>query len=72
MQHPLGTALTGLVLGPVVMPLFMAAFASLGFIVCAVLVSRGTLRRESRALGGGLLAAFGAITALVRRERARA
>jgi hypothetical protein len=58
-QNTLGTALAGLVLGAVAVPLFMAAFAPLGFIVFAVLVGLATLRRESRALGGGLLAAFG-------------
>jgi hypothetical protein len=59
MQNTLGTALAGLLLGAVAVPLFMAAFAPLGFIVFAVLVGLAALRRESRALGGGLLAAFG-------------
>ena len=59
MQNTLGTALAGLVLGAVAVPLLMATFAPLGFIVFAVLVGLAALRRESRALGGGLLAAFG-------------
>ena len=59
MQNTLGTALAGLVLGAVAVPLLMAAFAPLGFIVFAVLVGLAALRRESRALGGGVLAAFG-------------
>ncbi|OLC11124.1 MAG: hypothetical protein AUH39_00260 [Chloroflexi bacterium 13_1_40CM_67_9] len=59
MQNTLGTALAGLVLGAVGVPLLMAAFAPLGFIVFAVLVGLAALRRESRALGGGVLAAFG-------------
>jgi hypothetical protein len=58
-QKTLGTALAGLVLGAVAVPLLMATFAPLGFIVFAALVGLAAARRESRALGGGLLMAFG-------------
>ena len=40
------------------MPLALAAFAPLGFVVLAALVALAALRRESRALSGGLLIAF--------------
>ena len=59
MQKTLGTALAGLVLGAVAVPLLMATFAPLGFIVFAALVGLAVTRRESRDLGGGLLIAFG-------------
>ena len=59
MQNTLGTALAGLVLGAVAVPLAMAAFAPLGFLVFAALVGLAALRRESRALAGGLLVALG-------------
>jgi hypothetical protein len=58
-QKTLGTALAGLVLGAVAVPLLMATFAPLGFIVFAALVALAATRRESRDLGGGLLIAFG-------------
>jgi len=58
-QRTLGTALAGLVLGAVAVPLLMASFAPLGFIVFAALVGLAVTRRESRDLGGGLLIAFG-------------
>jgi len=58
-QKTLGTALAGLVLGAVAVPLLMATFAPLGFIVFAALVGLAVTRRESRDLGGGLLIAFG-------------
>ena len=57
MQKTLGTALAGLLLGAVAVPLFIAAFAPLGFLVFAALVGLAALRRESRAFGGGLLIA---------------
>ena len=59
MQKTLGTALVGLLLGAVAVPLFMAAFAPLGFVLFAALMALATVRRESRALGGGLLVASG-------------
>ena len=59
MQKTLGTALVGLVLGAVAVPLLMAAFAPLGFVVFAALMGLAAVRRESRALGGGLLVASG-------------
>ena len=59
MQKTLGTALAGLVFGAVAVPLLMATFAPLGFIVFAALVGLAVTRRESRDLGGGLLIAFG-------------
>jgi hypothetical protein len=59
LQKTLGTALVGLLLGAVAVPLLMAAFAPLGFIAFAALVGLAALRRESRPLGGGLLVAFG-------------
>ncbi|MDQ2913658.1 MAG: hypothetical protein M3T56_10425 [Chloroflexota bacterium] len=59
MQNTLGTALAGLVLGAVAVPLVMAANASLGFLVFAALVGLAALRKESRALAGGVLVSFG-------------
>jgi len=59
LQKTLGTALVGLLLGAVAVPLFMAAFAPLGFVLFAALMALATVRRESRALGGGLLVASG-------------
>ena len=59
MQKTLGTALVGLLLGAVAVPLFMAAFAPLGFVLFAALMALAAVRRESRALGGGLLVASG-------------
>ena len=59
MERTLGTALAGLVLGAVSVPLAMAAFAPLGFLVLAALVALAAFRRESRAFAGGLLIAFG-------------
>jgi uncharacterized membrane protein len=56
-QKILGTALAGLVLGAVAVPLL--TFAPLGFILFAALVGLTVTRRESRDLGGGLLIAFG-------------
>ena len=58
MQKTLGTALAGVVLGAVAVPLLLAAFP-LGFIVFAALAGVAGARRESRALGGGLLIASG-------------
>jgi hypothetical protein len=58
-QKTLGTALAGVVLGAVAVPLLIATFAPLGFIVFAALVGLTAVRRESRALGGGLLIPFG-------------
>jgi len=54
----LGTALAGLVLGAVAVPLFTTSFP-LALVVFAVVVGLVTLRRDSRALGGGFLVAFG-------------
>jgi hypothetical protein len=59
MRTVLGAALAGLVLGGVGVPLAMAAFAPLGFIVFAAFAALAAVRRESRAFGGGLLVAFG-------------
>ena len=59
MQRTLGTALAGLVLGGVGVPLAMAAFAPLGFLVFAALAALAAARRGSRAFGGGVLVAFG-------------
>jgi len=59
LRKTLGTALVGLALGAVAVPLFMSAFAPLGFIVFAALVGLVALRPASRPLGGGLLVAFG-------------
>lgn len=56
MQRTLVTALAGFGLGAVALPLLMLGFAFLAF---AALVGLATLRRESRALGGGFLVAFG-------------
>jgi purine-cytosine permease-like protein len=58
-RRTLGTALAGLALGAVAVPLALSAFAPLGFLVLAALVALAALRRESRAFGGGLLIAFG-------------
>ena len=58
MQQNLGTALAGVVLGAVAVPLLLAAFP-LGFIVFAPLAGLAAARGESRALGGGLLIASG-------------
>jgi len=58
-RKTLGTALAGVVLGAVAVPLLLATFAPLGFIVFAALVGLSAARRKSRALGGGLLVAFG-------------
>jgi hypothetical protein len=57
-QTVLGTAIAGLVLGLVAVPLFTTAFP-LAVVVIAALVGLVTLRRDSRALGGGFLVAFG-------------
>jgi len=54
----LGTALAGLVLGLVAVPLFTTGFP-LAVVVIAALVGLVALRRDSRALGGGFLVAFG-------------
>jgi hypothetical protein len=59
MKTSLGTAVAGLVLGAAFMPLAMAAFPPLGFLMFAALVALAALRRESRALAGGVLVAFG-------------
>ena len=59
MQKALGTALAGLALGAIVVPLAMAAFAPLGFLIFAAFAGLAGLRQESRAFGGGLLIAFG-------------
>jgi hypothetical protein len=59
LQKTLGTALVGLLLGAVAVPLFVAAFAPLGFVLFAALMALAAVRRESRALGGGLLVASG-------------
>jgi uncharacterized membrane protein len=59
MQTTLGAAVAGLVLGAVAMPVAMAAFAPLGFVVFAAGLGLAALRKESRALAGGLLVAFG-------------
>ncbi len=59
MQKALGTTLASLVLGAIVVPLAVAAFAPLGFIVFAAVVGLAAARSESRALGGGLLIASG-------------
>jgi hypothetical protein len=59
MQRTLVTALAGLALGTLAVPLHMAALAPLGFLVFAAFVALAALRRESRAFGGGLLIAFG-------------
>jgi hypothetical protein len=55
----LGTALAGLVLGAIAVPIAMAAFAPWGFLAFAALVALVAVRRESRPFGGGLLVAFG-------------
>ena len=57
-QTVLGTALAGLVLGLVAVPLFTTGFP-LAVVVIAALVGLVALRRDSRALGGGFLVAFG-------------
>jgi hypothetical protein len=57
-QKTLGTALAGVVLGAMAVPLLLAAFP-LGFIMFAALAGLAATRRESRALGGGLLIASG-------------
>ena len=57
-QTAVGTALAGLVLGLVAVPLF-ATSSPLALVVLAALVGLVTLRRDSRALGGGFLVAFG-------------
>src|SRR5439155_1552423 len=54
----LGTALAGLILGLVAVPLFTTAFP-LAVVAIAALVGLATLQRASRALGGGFLVAFG-------------
>jgi hypothetical protein len=59
MQRTLGTALAGLVLGGVGVPLAMAAFAPLGFLVFAALAAVAAVQRGSRAFGGGVVIAFG-------------
>ena len=59
MEKTLRTALAGVVLGAVAVPLLLATLAPLGFIVFAALVGLAAARRESRALGGGLLIASG-------------
>jgi hypothetical protein len=59
LRKTLGAALVGLVLGAVAVPLFIAAFAPLGFVLFAALTTLAAVRRESRALGGGLLVASG-------------
>ena len=58
MQKTLGTGLAGVVLGAVAVPLLLAA-SPFGFIVFAALAGVAAARRESRALGGGLLIASG-------------
>ncbi len=59
MRKTLSIALGGLVLGGVAVPLAMATFAPLGFLVFAALVAVAALRPEWRALSGGLLISFG-------------
>lgn len=59
MQKALGTALAGLVLGAIVVPLAIGAFAPLGFLIFAAFAGLAGLRQESRGFGGGLLIAFG-------------
>ena len=59
MQRTLVTALAGFALGILAVPLLVASFAPLGFLVFAALVALAALRRESRAFGGGFLMAFG-------------
>jgi hypothetical protein len=58
-QTTLATAAAGLVLGAVAMPVVMAASEPLGFLVFAAGLGLAALRKESRALAGGLLVAFG-------------
>ena len=59
MQKALGTALAGLVLGAIVVPLAIGAFAPLGFLIFAAFAGLAGLRQESRGFGGGLLIALG-------------
>ena len=59
MRKTLGMALAGLVLGAVAVSLAMDAFAPLGFHIFAGVVALAAMRRESRALAGGLLISFG-------------
>jgi hypothetical protein len=59
LEKTLGTVLVGLVLGAIGVPLLMTAFTPLGFVAFAALVALAAVRRESRALGGGLLVASG-------------
>jgi hypothetical protein len=59
LRKTLGIALGGLVLGGGAVPLAMATFAPLGFLVFAALVAVATLRSEGRALSGGLLISLG-------------
>ena len=56
MQRTLVTALAGLGLGAVALPLLSISFA---FLVFAGLMGLAAMRRESRALAGGFLVAFG-------------
>jgi hypothetical protein len=58
-ERTLGTALAGLVLGVVGVPLVLATFAPLGFILFAALVALAATRPEWRPLGGGLLVSSG-------------
>ena len=61
MQKTVGTALAGLVLGAIAVPVAMAAFAPLGFLIFAAFAGLAGLRQESRGFGGGLLIAFGSL-----------
>ncbi len=56
MRQTLLTAFAGLALGAVAVPLFTFGPA---FLVFAALIGLAALRRDSRALGGGFLIAFG-------------
>ena len=57
-KNTVATALAGLVLGLVAVPLFTTSFP-LALVVFAALVGLTASRQDSRALGGGFLVAFG-------------
>lgn len=59
MKTTLGVAIAGLILGAVAVPLAMAAFAPLGFLVFAALVGLAAVRKGSRAFAGGVLMVAG-------------
>jgi hypothetical protein len=58
-QRTLGTALAGLVLGALALPVAMATFQPFGLFLFAAMAAFAALRRESRPFAGGLLIAFG-------------